>query len=311
MAGKTARYAWMNGELVAWEDATVHVRTDSFMYGANVFEGIRAYASPDKTQLYVFKSAEHMGRLFNESMKILRIEVPWSEAQTTAGMLELLRANEFHEDVHIRPSAFFGGGEAHTFDPKKIERGFVITAVPRPQNPDTLWGGFHVCVSSWRRIGDEMMPPRVKAGANYLNGRYAFMEARVEGYQSAIILNQNGKVAEGPGACVMMVRKGEVVTPPVTAGILESVTRATLIQLFRDEMGIDVVQRDIDRTELYVSDEVFFCGTGSEVQPIISVDKYSVGTGEVGPIVKRMQEIYFEIARGGNDKYSAWLTPVY
>ncbi len=307
---KTPKYAWMNGEIIPWEDAKVHVRTEAFMRGANVFEGIRAYASPDKQQLYLFRNAEHMDRLFNSSMKILRMQIRWAAEDLTRGMLELSRANGFHEDVHIRPTVFFGAGEDFGFDPAKIEMGCVITGVERPAKP-SLWEGINVCVSSWRRIDDEMMPPRVKAGANYLNSRYALMEAKMEGYQSAIILNRQGKVSEGPGACVMMVRRGKVVTPPVTAGILESVTRFTLIDLFRQEMGLEVEEREIDRTELYVADEVFFCGSGAEVQPIVSVDKYPVGGGRTGAVVKMMQEIYFGIARGQNPQYGEWLMPVY
>lgn len=310
MAGKTPGYAWMNGEVIPWEDATVHIRTDAFMYGANVFEGIRAYASPDKQQLYVFKNAEHMDRLYNSSMKILRFQIKWTAEELTEGMLALLRANQFHEDVHIRPTVFFGAGEAYAFDPAKIEVGAVISAVERVAKP-SLWDGIHVCFSSWRRIDDDVMPPRVKAGANYLNSRYAVMEARVNGYDYAIMLNQRGKVSEGPASCFMMVRKGKVVTPPVTEGILESVTRSTLIDLFRTEMGMEVEERQIDRTEVYIADEAFFCGTGAEVQPIASVDRYQVGSGQTGPVVKAMQELYFGIARGQNPKYSQWLIPVY
>ena len=310
MAGKTPGYAWMNGEIIPWEQATVHVRTDAFMYGANVFEGIRAYASPDKTQMYVFRNAEHMARLFNCSMKILRMQIPWTAQQVSAAMMEMLRANSFHEDVHIRPTVFFGSGQSYAVDPAEIGTGCVITAVERTPKP-SLWSGLHACISSWRRIDDQSMPPRVKAGANYLNSRYATVEARTNGYDTAILLNQHGKVAEGPGACLMMVKDGRVVTPPVTEGILESVTRGTLMELFRGEMGMEVLEREMDRTELYLADEVFFCGTGAEVQPIVSVDRYPVGTGATGPVVKAMQELYFGIVRGQNPRYREWLTPVY
>ncbi len=310
MAQKTPEYAWFNGQVVPWGEAKIHVHTDAVRYGANVFEGIRAYASPDKQQLHVFRNKEHMDRLFGSSMKILRLQLKWGPQELTDGMLAMLRANNFREDVHIRPLVYFGSGEAYSFDPSKVEMGCSIVGVERPAKP-SLWNGVTTKVSSWRRIEDDVMPARVKAGANYLNSRYAIMEARIEGFDNAILLNQRGKVAEGPGACLMMVRQGKVVTPPVTEGILESITRFTLIDLFRKELGIEVVEREIDRTELYIADEVFFCGTGSEVQPIISVDKYPVGSGQTGPVVKRMQEVYFQIARGQNPKYAEWLTPVY
>jgi branched-chain amino acid aminotransferase len=310
MASKTPAYAWMNGEVIPWENARIHVHTDAVRYGANVFEGIRGYASPDKQQVYVFRNPEHMDRLYNSSMKILRMQLQWSAEDLTRGILEMLRANDVHEDVHIRPLVYFGGGEAYSFDPSKIEVGCSIVGIERPPK-ESLWKGISARVSSWRRIDDETMPPRVKAGANYLNSRYAMMDARIDGYDTAIIMNQRGKVAEGPGACLMMVRQGKVVAPPVTEGILESITRATLIDLFGQEMGMEVVEREVDRTELYIADEVFFCGTGSEVQPITSIDRYPVGSGETGPVVKGMQDVYFNIARGQNPSYTHWLTPVY
>lgn len=310
MAGYDPKYAWMNGELIPWKDATVHVRTDAFMYGANIFEGIRAYASPDKQQLYIFRNDEHMDRLLNSSAKILRMKSRWSVEEINRGTIEMMRANGFHEDCHIRPTLYFGTGEPFSFDSSKIEVGVVVTAVERASSP-SLSTGVAARVVSWRRIDDESMPPRVKAGANYLNSRYAVMEAKVDGYDTAILLNHRGKVAEGPGACLMMVRNGKVITPPVTEGILESITRATLIQLFQEEMGIEVVEREVDRTELYIADEVFFCGTAWEVLPVVSVDRYQVGTGEVGPVVKGMQETYFAAGRGQNPRYEGWLTPVY
>lgn len=310
MADSTPKYAWMNGEIIPWADAKVHVRTDAFMRGATIFEGIRAYSSADKSQLYLFKNAEHMDRMFNSSMKILRMRMKWTKEDVTRGILGLLRANNTRADVHIRPTVYFGSGEDYGFDPEKIEVGCVITTAERPIKP-SLWSGITVCVSSWRRIDDEAMPPRVKSGANYLNSRYAVMEAKLGGFDSAIILNRAGKVAEGPGACVMMVRGGRLVTPPVTAGTLDSITRSTLIDLCRRELGMEVEERDIDRTELYVAEELFFCGTGLEVQPITSVDRYEVGIGQTGPAVKAIQEVYFNIARGGNPKYGEWLTPVY
>lgn len=311
MASKRPDYAWMNGEIVPWADAKVHIRSETALRGWNVFEGIRSYASPDKQQMYVVKSTEHMDRLFNSSMKIFRIQVKWTAEEVTRGMIELLRANNFHEDVHIRPMAYLDVGEGMGgSQADQIDSGFAITALESPSKP-SLWSGIKVCVSSWRRISDDVMPPRVKAGANYLNSRYITLEAKQEGYDSAIVLNREGKVSEGPGACVMIVRRGRVVTPPVTAGILESVTRYALIDLFRSEMDMEVVEREIDRTELYVADEVFFCGTGAQVQPIISVDKYPVGDGQPGPVLKEMQSIYFDIVRGSNSRYSHWLTPVY
>ena len=304
------RLAFMNGHLVPWNEATLHIRTDAVMYGANVFEGIRAYAGGKGRQLYIFRLHEHLDRLFNTSMRILRMQIALNEADFSRAILELVRANKFRNDIHIRPTVYFGAGEPWSFDPAKIEILTSISAIPVPTSP-RLERGIQVCVSSWRRIQDSSLPPRVKAGANYLQARYVSMEATVNGYEGAIILNEAGKVAEGPGACFMMMRGGRLITPPVTAGILESITRATLIELVRHRLGIEVVERDIDRTELYVADEAFFCGTAAEILPIVGVDRYSIGGGQVGRFVRALQDLYFGVARGKDSEYAKWLTPVY
>lgn len=310
MGDKNPAYAWMNGKIIPWEDAKVHVRTEAFMRAASIFEGIRAYGDHEGQQLYVFKLPEHMDRMFNVSMKLLRMQLKWTAQDITNAILELLRANNTREDVIIRPQAYFGIGQLHGFDPAKIETGCVITTDERPRNP-LLERGISAGVCTWRRIDDNVMPPRVKAAANYMNSRYAMMEARLNGFDNAIMLNRDGTVAEGPGACLMIVKKGKVITPTVTSGILESVTRFTLLDLLRDEMDVDVLEREVDRTELYVADEVFYCATAEEVLPVISIDRYPVGGGQRGPIVKRVQEIYFGVCRGQNPKYRGWLVPVY
>ena len=206
-------------------------------------------------------------------MKTVRLDVPFTLREIGQGALDLLRANEFRQDVHFVPVAFFGMG-AHNFNTlgPTVDNGVYITAVPWSQ-PQALWDGVSACVASWRRISDDTVPPRLKAGANYQNSRLAQTEATVDGYDTAIILNQRGTVAEGTGACLMMVRDGKLVTPPVTAGILESITRTTLMELAARELGAEVVEREVDRTELYVADEVFMCGSGFEALPITSVDR--------------------------------------
>jgi branched-chain amino acid aminotransferase len=244
-------------------------------------------------------------------MKTVRLDVPYTLHEIGQGALDLLRANEFRQDVHFVPVAFFGMG-AHNFNTlgPTVDNGVYITAVPWPQ-PAALWNGATACVASWRRISDDTVPPRLKAGANYQNSRLAQTEARVDGYDTAIILNQRGTVAEGPGACLMMMRDGKLITPPVTAGILESITRTTLMDLATRELGVEVVEREIDRTELYVADEVFMCGSGLEVLPITSVDRIAVGDGTRGSLTKRIQDVYFSAARGEMAAYRRWLTPVY
>jgi branched-chain amino acid aminotransferase len=310
MADGAPKYAWMNGRIIPWDQCVVHGRSAGGFMGSNVFEGVRAYWSAPHDELFVFKHEEHLARL-GRSMKTVRLDVPFTLPEIGQGALALLRANEFRQDVHFVPVAFFGMG-AHNFNTlgPTVDNGVYITAVPWPQ-PAALWHGAAACVASWRRISDDTVPPRLKAGANYQNSRLAQTEAKVNGYDTAILLNHRGTVAEGPGACLMMVRDGKLVTPPVTAGILESITRTTLMELAARELAVEVVEREIDRTELYVADEAFMCGSGLEVLPITSVDRIAVGAGTPGSLTKRVQDVYFSAARGELPAYRHWLTPVY
>ena len=310
MATAAPKYAWMNGKIVPWDQCVVHGRSAGGFMGANVFEGVRAYWSARQEELFVFKHEEHLQRL-GRSMKTIRLEVGYTLEEIGQGALTLLRANEFRQDAHFVPVAFFGMG-AHNFNTlgPTVDNGVYITAVPWPQ-PPALSNGVAAGIASWRRISDDTVPPRLKAGANYQNSRLAQTEAVVNGYDTAIILNHRGTVAEGPGACLMMVRDGQLVTPPVTAGILESITRSTLMDLASRELGLRVMEREVDRTELYVAEEVFMCGSGLEVLPVTSVDRIAIGAGTRGPVTQRIQEIYFAAARGELPAYRHWLTPVY
>lgn len=304
----TPRWAWMNGAFIPFDECRLHVRTQAVALAASVFEGIRAYWNPEQEQLYTFELDRHIARL-RESMKIMRMrtEVPADFAQTC---LELLRRNDFREDVHYMPTAYLGVPEGNVAMGPTSDEGLFITAVARPPGK-ALDAGKSVCVSSWRRIGDSSVPPRVKAAGNYQNSRLALHSAWADGYDDAVMLNANGTVAEAAGSCLMMVRGGEVCTPPVTAGILESITRAALIRLFADKLGREVKQREIDRTELYIAEEVFLCGSGMEVVPVNSVDRLVVGSGRKGPVTAAIQETYFRVARGQDNAYPEWRTPVY
>lgn len=277
------------------------------MAGASVFEGIRAYWSPDHNELYVFRLQEHLQRL-SHSMKLVRMRAISLETLGKA-CIELVARNEFHEDIHIIPVAYVGETASYEVLAETDEQGVFMTAVARPQKP-SLIQGVQVCTSSWRRIADTALPPRVKAAANYQNSRLALLEARAGGYDNAIFLNNAGTVAESTGACLFLIRDGALVTPPVTAGILESITRATLMELFRKRGGW-VVERDVDRTELYLANEVFLCGSGHEVLPVVSIDHISVGDGARGPVTQSLQEEYFRIARGEDERYPEWRVAVY
>ncbi|WP_137178328.1 branched-chain amino acid transaminase [Roseomonas sp. AR75] len=306
---KSAPFVWLDGKLVPWEQATMHVATECVLRGENVFEGERAYWSDTEQELFLFRHAEHIARL-RQGAKIMRMTIPYSDAQIEEACIALIRACEYRGGVHFRPVAYFAEGELTDYKPEEIRTGMFILAFSRPTTK-SVHEGVTSCVSTWRRNSDLASPSRIKAGSNYHNSRLAYIDARLSGFQIPILLNAAGKVAEGPGACFMMVRNGTVITPPVTADILESITRETLIELIRAELGVEVIERDIDRTELYICDEAFFCGSGHEVTPINSVDRYDVGEGKPGPLTRRIQKLYFDVVSGAQPKYRHWLTPVY
>lgn len=309
MAGDNPRYLWWNGEQVAWDDATVHVTALGWSTVGAVFEGIRAYWNAEEEELYVFRLADHMKRL-DQSMKMVRLESQWSADELTESILELLRANDVREDTYIRPMAYRGGEGKGGFSGSG-GGGAEILINTRP-NPSHLLSdkSLSACISSWTRISDNVMPPRIKNISNYRNGQLAGMEASQNGYDIALIMNSQGKVAEGGGSCFMMVRDGKLITPDVTQSILESITREAIMELARDEMGLEVVERAVDRTELYISEEVFMCGTAFEITPINSVDKYQVGEGGVGPITRRLEELLDDSFRGKSGMRPSWRTPV-
>jgi branched-chain amino acid aminotransferase len=306
---KTAPFAWLDGKLVPWEQATLHLATECVLRGENVFEGERAYWSEAEQELFVFRHAEHIARL-RQGARIMRMTIPYSDAEIEAACMSLIRACNYRGNVHFRPVAYFAEGELTDYLPEEIRTGMFILAFSKPTTK-AVTQGVRSCVSTWRRNSDLASPSRIKSGANYHNSRLAYIDARLNGFQVPILLNEAGKVAEGPGACFMMVRKGKLITPPVTADILESITRDTLIEVAQAELGLEVVERDIDRTELYVCDEAFFCGSGHEVSPINSIDHYPVGAGEPGPITRQLQKLYFDVVTGALPKYRHWLTPVY
>jgi branched-chain amino acid aminotransferase len=302
------RYAWLNGEVVPWDRCVLHARNQGAFWGANAFEGLRAYWCPDQGQVHVFRIDDHLARL-RRSIKCLRLEIRHSDAELEDACLRLLRANECREDTHVVIVAYFGMGP--NFDGLSLtdDTGVHVTAVPVPRSP-AYTNGANLCIASWRRISDDTMPPRVKTGANYHNSRLAHQEARRNGYDTALILNHRGTVAEAPGACVVMVRDGRLVTPPGTSGVLEGITVETVAELAHDELGLAFEVREIDRTELYTASEAFLCGTLAEIQPIVSIDRLPVGDGAPGPVTRRLQERFDRAVRAAPE-HLRWVTPVY
>jgi branched-chain amino acid aminotransferase len=306
---ETPKYLWRSGELVEWDKAQVHISMLGWTAISSVFEGIRAYWNEEQQELHLFHLDTHLRRLF-QSMKIMRMSSPYSLQELGQAIAGLLRACEFRCDAYIQPLAYFGGGIPGYLAVLERPGEVVITARPSPSNLGKSEGA-HCNISSWRRISDNVMPPRAKAITNYQNSRYVSTESQVNGYDFGIILNEEGKVTEASYACIYIIRNNVAITPPTSAGILESITREVVKELLETELGVPVVERDVDRTELYVADEAFICGTAVELRPIVSVDRYSVGDGTTGPVVSRLQELFQGVARGDNPRYSHWCTPVY
>ncbi len=302
-----AKYAWSDGTLVPWDEAKVHATTLGWSTMGAVFEGIKAYWNDQQPELYALQFPEHYDR-FLESMRLQRMALRWSAQELVDASVELLRANEIKGDSYVRPIAYFGEATWFSTCAESSTNVFIWTTPFQA----VLGSGRSVkaCVSSWTRLNDNMMSPRIKCISNYQNSRMALIEAERHGYEFPILLNDQQKVTEGPAACLFIVRGGVAITPAITSGILESVTRRTLLQMCREDLGIPTEEREVDRTELYVANEIFFCGTGAEIQPVVEVDGYQVGSGGIGAITRRVEAAYHDMVRG-RSRHDHWRMPVY
>jgi branched-chain amino acid aminotransferase len=298
--------AYLDGAFVPFADAKVSIATHALQYGTGVFEGIRAYWNGPEEQLYVFRLREHFERM-TRSCRIVRIGLPGDAGELSGILLELLRRNSFRSDVYIRPLAY-KAARVVKVALHGLRDGFGIYAFPMGGYLST--GGLAAHTTSWRRISDEAIPARAKVSGGYINTALAVDEAGEHGAEEAIFLTSGGHVSEGGGSNLFMVRDGTLITPPVTDDILEGITRETIETLARD-LGYPFVQRPIDRTELFIADELFFCGTGAQVAPCVKVDGRAVGAGTIGPIAKAIGDRYFAIARGDDPSHPAWRTAVY
>jgi branched-chain amino acid aminotransferase len=301
-------YVWWKNELVPWDEATVHVTDLAWSSLGAVFEGIRGYWNDADGELFVFRLDEHLERL-RGSTRLVRLPLHNSTGELRDIIIRLLRANDCREDTYIFPLVYNANAASSRFDPSRLESELLIRTNPMPSHLGTDHAQ-HARFSTWTRISDTVMPPRIKNIANYRNGQLATHEVRLDGYDVAFMLNPQGKVAEAPGACVAFVRNGVLVTPDVTSGILESITRDAILTLAREELGIEIVERPVDRTELYLADEVFTCGTAAEITPVLSVDRYPVGSGDIGHVTAELGRLLLAIMRGEDSRYSAWRTPV-
>ena len=295
----------INGNLMPLKDAKVSITAPGLSYAALVFEGIRAYWNKEHKQLYIFRLDEHLKRFIN-SMKLLKfIDYPILSS-IKADILQNIQANNYQEDIYIRLQGYIDEWcEMAVRSPVSTS----IVSYPRPR-AIAFTEGKNFTISSWQRLDDNASPPRIKASANYLNSRLASIQAKESGYDGGIMLGPNGKVSEGPGGCIFLIRNGNLITPSITSGILESITRDSIIEI-ADTLKIKVQTRDVDRTELYIAEEIFYCGTGQEIMPILSVDKMLAGEGTPGKITKTLQSEFTEIVRGNNPIFKSWISPTY
>ena len=306
-AAPDSAWAYLGGKFVPIREAKISVMTHAFNYGTGVFEGVRAYWSSDEEQLYGLHLREHFTRLLG-SCRIMRLTLPHSVEDLVDITIELLRKCGYREDAYIRP-VVFKSSEIIGVRLHNLEDSFTMFAIPFG-NYLPIDRGISAQVSSWRRVDDNAIPARAKITGSYVNAALAKTEAEESGFDEAIVLTDDGHVSEGSAANLFLVRDGKLVTAPATDNILEGIVRSNVMRIASDER-IPFEIRRIDRTELYVADEAFLCGTGVQISPITSIDRRPIGSGEVGPIARRISRIYFEAVRGKNAKYKDWLTPVY
>ncbi len=301
-------YYFINGEYVEASKAMIPVRTHAFLYGTAVFEGIRAYWNEEEKQLYAFRVPEHYERL-QHSGHIMFMESPYTIEEYCEITKKLLAKNGYKEDCYMRPNLY---KMAQKVGPGLYDNpdGFMIIVNKMGDYIDTS-KGLNVCVSSWRRNSDNAIPPRAKVAGAYANAALIKTDAHNAGFDDAIVLDEAGQVTEGSAMNLFLVQNGKLVTTMKSDNILIGITRNTIMELARDVLGLEVEERAVDRTEIYISDEAFYCGTGAQVSPIVSVDGRKLGDGNVGPISKELQKLYFDVVKGKVPKYKHWCMPVY
>jgi branched-chain amino acid aminotransferase len=307
MAIKSTEWIWHNGKLVPWKDATVHVLSHALHYGSSVFEGIRAYATPDGPK--IFRLQAHTRRLF-DSAKIHRIGIPWSAPEVNAACKEVVLRNGL-KSAYIRPLAYRGYGDVGVVpkDGHPVELAIAAWEWGAYLGPEALEKGVDVCVSSWQRVAPNTIPALAKAGGNYLSSTLVGFEARDRGFAEGIALSTDGTVSEGAGENLFLVRDGVLITPPGAASILLGITRDSVMILAR-ELGIEVREQVLPREMMYIADEIFLTGTAAEITPVRSVDRLSVGSGSRGPITKALQEAFFGLFNGRTPDKWGWLEPL-
>lgn len=301
-------YGYMKGEFKPVSEMTISIESKAFNYGLGCFGGVRAYWNDNQKQLYIFRALDHFKRMAY-SAKIMEMKSPHTPEECVAILIELLRKNDTRQNTYIRPLLYH---DSPLITPEFLDDDTVFAIFTRPMNLYFKTDqGLKACVSSWRRISDNSLPARIKATGAYVNSSLAKTQAKKAGYDEAIFLTDSGEVSEASAAHIFIVRDGKLVSPPSTTDNLEGITRRTLLEVVAPELGLKTEERKISRTELYVADEVFLCGTGAEITPVTSIDSRPVGDGKIGPVTTKCQEAYSAITRGENKKFLHLLTPVW
>lgn len=302
------KYAFFQGEIVPYQEAKVGVLTHALNYGTASFGGLRGYWNNEQGQLFIFRPIDHFKRLLN-SAKLLRMTFDLTPQDLTEITIKLLKMEGYRQDVYIRPLVY-KSDEVIGVRLHDLNADLSIVSIPfglYVQNDTNA----HITISSWRRIDDNVIPARGKISGAYANSSLIKSDAALNGFDDAVVLNQNGHVSEGSAMNIFMVRDGKLITPPVTENVLEGITRRSVITLAKNELGLTVTERPIDRTELLICEEVFLSGTAVQITAVTKIDHIPVGNGEIGPIATRLRKLFFDVVRGRNPTYKDWITPVY
>ncbi|MAW67081.1 MAG: branched chain amino acid aminotransferase [Chloroflexi bacterium] len=298
--------AFFKGKFVPYENANLHITTHALHYGTSVFEGIRGNWNEDKKTLFVFRMKEHYDRLL-EGCSMLMLDIPYTSEELCKITLELIEKNNFKEDIYIRPLAYKSEELVANLKLQDLASDFALVAVPFGLYIDSN-RAINCCTSSWRRIEDTMIPTRCKIGGHYVNSILAKTEATLSGFDEAIFLTQDGYVSEGAGENLFLIKNNTIIIPPVSANNLSGITRDSVIKLATEELNLTVIEQNIRRSEIYLADELFLTGTAAHVTAVGSLDNRKIGSGDVGPITKSIQELYFDCVTGNKSKYINWCT---
>lgn len=304
---KLVKYAFFEGNIVPIDQAKISIMTHGFMYATSIFEGIRAYWNSKEKQMYILRLSDHLERM-EDSMKVMLLEIKYSIDDLSKIIVDLLKRENFQRDAYIRITVYKSAQKIGV-GLQNLPSDICIFAVPFDDYYEGK-AGLHACISGWRRVEDNAIPARCKIVGAYANSALSKADAILTGFDEAIVLSESGHVSEGSAMNLFLVKHGQLITPDKTENILEGITRDIIIKLAQDELNIKTDCRTVDRSELYIADELFFTGTGAQVKPILSVDRRPIAKGEVGPITTKLMELYYSMSQGKIEKYKHWLIPV-